>query len=170
MAIETLFFALVFTFMNAMAKYVAAKISKIWNSEKQKSSGIDNLCDGSLVSRDRVHRFLHALPPHLGIKSSGAVPFTTMFALLVLSFENSVPLVFLGASFAVRGRPVKLPVRTNHIPRHIPKQQFVTSPRFLNFVSGMVPIENVYTEFFFIMSSLYNISSIVSSVSLLMRP
>ena len=34
-----------------------------------------------------------------GKKSSGAVPFGTMFALLVLWFGISVPLVYLGAFF-----------------------------------------------------------------------
>ena len=66
-------------------------------------------------------------------RSSGAVPFATMFSLLVLGFGFSVPLVFLGAYFAVQGKPVELPVRTNHIPRHIPEQQFVTSPCFCVF-------------------------------------
>ena len=83
------------------------------------------------------------------MKTSGAVPFTTMFALLVLWFGISVPLVF-----TVRGTPVKLPVRTKNIPRHIPEKQFVLSPRFLYFVCGIVPFGAVYTEFFFIMSSL----------------
>ena len=115
---------------------------------------IDNHFDGSLVSRDHVHRFLHAEPPHLGMKSSGAVPFPTIFTLLVLWFWISVPLVFLRAYFAVRGKPVKLPVRTYHIPRHITEQHFVLSPRFLYFVSGIVPFGAVYTETFFIMSSL----------------
>ena len=91
---------------------------------------IDNHFDGSLVSQVHIHRFLHAVPPHLGTKSSGAVPFMTMFAQLVLWFGFSVPLVFLGAYFAVRRIPVELPVRTNHIPPQIPKQLFVTSPSF----------------------------------------
>ncbi|CAE7412535.1 CFAP45 [Symbiodinium sp. CCMP2456] len=37
-----------------------------------------------------------------GQKSSGAVPFTTMFAILVLWFGISVPLVFLGSYFGFR--------------------------------------------------------------------
>ena len=45
---------------------------------------IHNHFDSSLVSRDHVHRFLLSEPPHFPMKSSGAVPFTTMFALLVL--------------------------------------------------------------------------------------
>ena len=40
-------------------------------------------------------------------------------------------------------------------------------PKFLNFVSGIVPIGAVHTKLFFFMSSLYNISSIFSSISLL---
>lgn len=48
-----------------------------------------------------------------GQRSSGAVPFTTMFAMLCLWFGVSVPLVFLGAYFGFRKASIELPVRTN---------------------------------------------------------
>merc|ERR1739848_608888 len=58
--------------------------------------------------------------------SSGAVPFTTMFALLLLWFGISVPLVFLGAYLGFRRETIELPVRVNKVPRNIPEQ-----PRFI---------------------------------------
>ena len=57
-----------------------------------------------------------------GVKSSGAVPFGTMFALLVLWFGISVPLVFLGSYFGYRRKSSDLPVRINQIPRQVPEQ------------------------------------------------
>lgn len=45
-----------------------------------------------------------------------------MFALLVLWFGISVPLVFLGSYFGFRREAIELPVRTNHVPRQIPSQ------------------------------------------------
>lgn len=174
MAIVTLFFALlgflspahrggllqsvmlIFTFMGAVAGYVAAKVSKIWNSEEQEWQWkLTTILTALLFPGITFIVFFMLNLLIWGQKSSGAVPFTTMFALLVLWFGISVPLVFLGAYFAVRGKPVELPVRTNHIPRQIPEQQFVASPRFLCLLSGIVPFCAVYTELFFIMSSLW---------------
>ena len=57
-----------------------------------------------------------------GQKSSGAVPFGTMFALCFLWFDISVPLVFVGSYFGYRKPAPEDPVRTNKIPRQIPEQ------------------------------------------------
>lgn len=56
--------------------------------------------------------------------SSGAVPFSTMLALLCLWFGISVPLVYLGYYFGYRKQSYQHPVRTNMIPRQIPVQQW----------------------------------------------
>merc|ERR1711953_1528503 len=90
-----------------------------------------------------------------GQKSSGAVPFTTMFALLVLWFGISVPLVFLGSYFGFRKEPMDLPVRTNQIPRQIPAQPWFVQPVFTALIGGVLPFGAVFTELFFIMSSLW---------------
>merc|ERR1711990_1429035 len=90
-----------------------------------------------------------------GQQSSGAVPFTTMFALLVLWFGISVPLVFLGAYFGYRKPAMELPVRTNQIPRQIPAQPWFVQPVFTALIGGVLPFGAVFTELFFIMSSLW---------------
>merc|ERR1712125_314803 len=90
-----------------------------------------------------------------GEKSSGAVPFGTMFAILVLWFGISVPLVFLGAYFGYKKAPVSLPVRTNQIPRQIPAQPWYISGVFSSLVGGISPFGAVFTELFFIMSSIW---------------
>ena len=64
-----------------------------------------------------------------GEKSSGAVPFGTMFALLVLWFGISVPLVFLGAYFGYRRPNLDLPTRINQIPRQVPEQVWYMQAR-----------------------------------------
>ena len=63
---------------------------------------VDNHFDNSLVSRDPFIVFFMLYLLIWGRRSSGAVPFATMFSLLVLWFGISVPLVFLGAFIAVR--------------------------------------------------------------------
>jgi len=90
-----------------------------------------------------------------GQKSSGAVPFTTLFAVLCLWFGISVPLVFLGAYFGFKKNAIELPVRTNQFPRQIPAQPWFIHPGFTTLVGGVLPFGAVFTELFFIMSSIW---------------
>ena len=53
--------------------------------------------------------------------SSGAVPFTTMIALLLMWFGGSVPLVLAGGYFGFRKEKYKFPVGVNTIARQIPE-------------------------------------------------
>eukprot|EP00929_Paragymnodinium_shiwhaense_P040893 TRINITY_DN21278_c0_g1_i1.p1 TRINITY_DN21278_c0_g1~~TRINITY_DN21278_c0_g1_i1.p1 ORF type:complete len:622 (-),score=101.65 TRINITY_DN21278_c0_g1_i1:157-2022(-) len=88
-------------------------------------------------------------------KSSGAVPFPIMFALLVLWFGFSVPLVMFGSYSALKQPAIELPVRTNTIPRQIPEQPAWNHPVLTAMVGGVLPFGAVFTELFFIMSSLW---------------
>merc|ERR1712086_349085 len=90
-----------------------------------------------------------------GQKSSGAVPFTTLFAVLCLWFGISVPLVFLGAYFGFKQPSIENPTRTNQIPRQIPKQPWFIQPVLTIALGGVLPFGAVFTELFFIMSSLW---------------
>merc|ERR1712187_518699 len=49
----------------------------------------------------------------------------------------------------------ELPVRTNQIPRQIPAQPWFIQPAFTCLVGGILPFGAVFTELFFIMSSLW---------------
>merc|ERR1719311_1215691 len=86
-----------------------------------------------------------------GEKSSGAVPFMTMFAILVLWFGISVPLVFLGAYFGFKKDAIELPVSVRPgEPGHV---SFNTSLQCL--LGGLMPFVAAFTELFFIMSSIW---------------
>ncbi|CEO96034.1 Transmembrane 9 superfamily member [Plasmodiophora brassicae] len=87
--------------------------------------------------------------------SSGAVPFGTLFALLILWFGISVPLVYLGSYFGYKKPADQLPVKVNQIPRQIPTQSWYMRPAFSLIVGGMLPFGAVFIEVFFIMSSLW---------------
>merc|ERR1711865_893989 len=52
--------------------------------------------------------------------STGAVPITSMVALLALWLGISVPLVFLGAYLGFRKEPMEFPAKYSNIPRPIP--------------------------------------------------
>jgi len=91
-----------------------------------------------------------------GEKSSGAVPFGTLVALLVLWFGISVPLVYLGSYFAFRKPDVEPPVKVNLIPRMIlADRAWYTQPHFSILIGGILPFGAVFIEIFFIMSSVW---------------
>merc|ERR1719272_2624969 len=90
-----------------------------------------------------------------GQASAGAVPFVTMFSLLVLWFGISVPLVFLGAYLGYRKPAMEVPVRVNQMPREIPLQPWYMKPIFTSLMGGILPFGAVFTELFFIMSSIW---------------
>ena len=90
-----------------------------------------------------------------GEKSSGAVPFGTLFALFVLWFGISTPLVFVGAYFGFKKPAYEYPVRTNKIPRQIPEQQWYMQSAFSILIGGILPFGAVFIELFFILTSMW---------------
>ena len=90
-----------------------------------------------------------------GKHSSGAVPFTTMLALLFMWFGISFPLVFCGFYFGFRKQPYEHPVRTNQIPRQIPEQLWYLHPVFSSLIAGILPFGAVFVELFFIFTAIW---------------
>ncbi|XAR53440.1 hypothetical protein NMG60_11021992 [Bertholletia excelsa] len=90
-----------------------------------------------------------------GEKSSGAVPFGTMFALVTLWFGISVPLVFMGSFVAFKRPTLEDPVKTNKIPRPIPDQPWYMNPVFTILSGGIFPFGAVFIELFFILTSVW---------------
>ncbi|KAJ7517125.1 hypothetical protein O6H91_21G011300 [Diphasiastrum complanatum] len=89
-----------------------------------------------------------------GEKSSGAVPFGTMVALVLLWFGISVPLVFIGSYFGYKKPALEDPVRTNKIPRQVPEQAWYMRPVFSILIGGILPFGAVFIELFFILTSI----------------
>jgi len=143
---------LLFTFMGVLAGYTMSRFYKLFNGDDWKTATLmlAFFYPGIMFV---VFFILNLLI--WGQKSSGAVPFTTMFALLVLWFGISVPLAFLGSYLGFRKEAVELPVRTNPVPRQIPAQPWFVKPAFSCMVGGVLPFGAVFTELFFIMSSLW---------------
>ncbi|XP_054791238.1 transmembrane 9 superfamily member 10-like isoform X2 [Prosopis cineraria] len=90
-----------------------------------------------------------------GEKSSGAVPFGTMFALVLLWFGISFPLVFMGGYVGFRKQVSEDPVKTNKIPRQIPEQTWYMNPVLSILVGGILPFGAVFIELFFILTSIW---------------
>jgi transmembrane 9 superfamily protein 2/4 len=90
-----------------------------------------------------------------GQKSSGAVPFGTMIALIFLWFGVSVPLTFVGAYFGYRKEAIEEPVRTNKIPRQVPDQPWYMGTLASVVIGGILPFGAVFMELFFILGSVW---------------
>ncbi|KAI9208872.1 uncharacterized protein BJ171DRAFT_437592 [Polychytrium aggregatum] len=91
----------------------------------------------------------------IAAKSSSAVPFGTIFALLSMWCLVSVPLCFIGAYFGFKKPRIEHPVRTNQIPRQIPEQPLYlrTLPSVL--MGGVLPFGAIFIELYFIMNSIW---------------
>lgn len=141
-----------FAFMGVFAGYVSSRLYKMFNGADWKQT---TLLTAFLYPGLFFAIFFILNLFIWGQKSSGAVPFTTMFAMLCLWFGISVPLVFLGAYFGFRKANIELPVRTNQIPRQIPAQSWMIHPIFASLLGGVLPFGAVFTELSFIMSSIW---------------
>jgi len=89
-----------------------------------------------------------------GEKSSGAVPFSTLVALLVLWLGISVPLCYLGSWFAFKKPAFEPPVKVNEIPRHSLVEYTWYNGSCSIVFGGVLPFGAVFIEIFFIMSSI----------------
>lgn len=88
-------------------------------------------------------------------RSSGAVPFGTMIALIGIWFVISVPLSFAGSWFGFRAPALDAPVRTNQIPRQIPPQPMYLQPIPSMLLAGVLPFGAIFVELYFIMNSIW---------------
>ncbi|KAL9687608.1 hypothetical protein QQ045_032013 [Rhodiola kirilowii] len=88
-----------------------------------------------------------------GSHSTGAIPFTTYFVLILLWFCISVPLTLIGGYFGGKALHIEYPVRTNQIPREIPAQRYPSWLLVLG--AGTLPFGTLFIELFFIMSSIW---------------
>ncbi|KAJ3184764.1 hypothetical protein HDU85_001442 [Gaertneriomyces sp. JEL0708] len=91
----------------------------------------------------------------IGANSSAAVPFGTMFTLILLWFLVSVPMCAVGAYYGFKKDAIKNPVRTNQIPRQIPPGPWYLRPIPMMLLAGIPPFTAVYIELHFIMNSLW---------------
>merc|ERR1719223_492603 len=118
---------LLFTIMGAIAGYTSARFFKLFQGANWKqATWLTALLYPGIVFA--IFFFLNLLI--WGQASAGAVPFATMFSLLVLWFGISVPLVFVGGYLGYKKEVLEVPTRTNQMPREVPLQSWYMKPLF----------------------------------------
>eukprot|EP00485_Elphidium_margaritaceum_P001540 CAMPEP_0202686920 /NCGR_PEP_ID=MMETSP1385-20130828/2674_1 /ASSEMBLY_ACC=CAM_ASM_000861 /TAXON_ID=933848 /ORGANISM="Elphidium margaritaceum" /LENGTH=632 /DNA_ID=CAMNT_0049341601 /DNA_START=80 /DNA_END=1978 /DNA_ORIENTATION=- len=143
---------LMYVFMGIFAGYFSARCYKMFGETNwQKQTLLTALLYPSI--NFAVFFVLNLLVWHEG--SSGAVPFGTMFSLLILWFGISVPLVYLGAYFGFKKPVEDFSCPTNELLRMIPQQPWYMQRYFAILVGGVLPFGAVFIEVFFIMSSIW---------------
>lgn len=142
----------VWVLMGVLAGFSSSRLFKMFKGTEWKKNTIRTafLFPGGVFC---MFFFLNCLI--WGERSTGAVPFGTMFALVVLWFGISVPLVFIGSYFGFKKPPLEDPVRTNKIPRQIPEQAWYMHPVVTVLIGGILPFGAVFIELFFILTSIW---------------
>ncbi|KAL6541101.1 Transmembrane 9 superfamily member 8 [Orobanche minor] len=143
---------LLWVFMGIFAGYASARLYKMFKGTEWKKITLQTafMFPGILFA---IFFVLNALI--WGERSSGAVPFGTMFVLVLLWFGISVPLVFVGSYVGFRKPAIEYPVKTNKIPRQIPEQAWYMNPLFSILIGGILPFGAVFIELFFILTSIW---------------
>ncbi|XP_057433496.1 transmembrane 9 superfamily member 8 [Lotus japonicus] len=143
---------LLWVFMGLFAGYSSARLYKMFKGSDWKKIAL-RTATMFPATVSLIFFILNALI--WGQKSSGAVPFGTMFALVFLWFGISVPLVFVGGYVGFKKPAIESPVKTNKIPRQIPEQAWYMNPVFSVLIGGILPFGAVFIELFFILTSIW---------------
>jgi transmembrane 9 superfamily protein 2/4 len=91
----------------------------------------------------------------IGAGASGAVPFGTILAILLLWFLISVPLSVAGYFYGMKHGAFTHPVRVNPIPRQIPPVPWYLNPYPSAILGGILPFGAAFVELYFVLSSLF---------------
>ncbi|KAA8535358.1 hypothetical protein F0562_030361 [Nyssa sinensis] len=143
---------LLWVFMGLFAGYFSARLYKMFKGTEWKKITLRT----AFTFPATVFAIFFVLNALIwGEKSSGAVPFGTMFALVFLWFGISVPLVFVGSYVGFKKPAIEDPVKTNKIPRQIPEQAWYMNPAFSILIGGILPFGAVFIELFFILTSIW---------------
>ncbi|KAG0579051.1 hypothetical protein M758_4G069600 [Ceratodon purpureus] len=143
---------LLYFFLGSVAGYVA---SRLWctirgNASGWKAISLKTACFFPGI----VFIILCVLNSILwSVGSTGAIPASLFFVLLLLWFTISVPLTLFGGYLGAKAEPITFPVRTNQIPREIPPQRYPSWLLVLG--AGTLPFGTLFIELFFIMSSIW---------------
>lgn len=146
------FMFIVFILTAFISLYISGYLYRFWGGDNWKINTIltPTLVPG-LVFAAIIGLNFFLVAAH----SLGAIPFTTMLAIVVIWFVVLIPLSILGLIMQLKRPLLSTPVRTNQIPRQIPQQ-----PWYLRFgpnilIGGLFPFALIFLELMFIYKLLW---------------
>ncbi|CDK27782.1 unnamed protein product [Kuraishia capsulata CBS 1993] len=150
-SLSTVMFIL-YAVYGCFGSYVSAALYKLFQGEDWKLNMIltPTMIPGSLFALFIFFNFFL-----IAVKSSGAVPIGTMFAIVLIWFVISLPLSAAGSLLGYKRPSVTLPVKVNQIPRQIPTQPWYLKTPVLALIAGIFPFGSIAIEMYFIYNSLW---------------
>ncbi|OOG00370.1 hypothetical protein ASPCADRAFT_202235 [Aspergillus carbonarius ITEM 5010] len=143
---------LIYTLFGFIGGYVSARVYKSLGGESWKR----NIIMTPVLVPALIFGVFFLLNLFVWAKgSSGAVPFGTMLALVLIWFVISVPLSVAGSWLGFKQTAIEGPTKTNQIPRQVPPMTGTlrTVPSLL--LTGILPFGAIFVELYFIMTSLW---------------
>lgn len=143
---------LLYTILGFVGGYVSARCYKTYGGENWKL----NMASTPIVVPGIVFSMFFLLNLFVWAKgSSGAVPLTTMLALIGIWFFISVPLSVCGSWLGFKQPVPDTPTRVNQIPRQIPPgpPSLRLMPSLL--LTGILPFCSIFVELYPILTSLW---------------
>jgi transmembrane 9 superfamily member 2/4 len=143
---------LLYTLFGFIGGYVSARAYKTFGGENWKL----NIAVTPMLAPGIVFCTFFLLNLFVWAKgSSGAVPFTTMLAIIGIWFVISVPLSVAGSWMGFKHPGLKPATKVNQIPRQIPPCAKSLQPLPSLLLTGILPFCAIFVELFFIMTSLW---------------
>lgn len=143
---------LLYTFLGCVGGYVSARCYKTYGGENWKL----NIALTPALVPGVVFSIFFLLNLFVWFKgSSGAVPLTTMLAIIGIWFFISVPSSVAGSWFGFKQPVPDTPTRVNQIPRQIPPCPTSLKPWPSMLMTGILPFCAIFVELYPIMTSLW---------------
>lgn len=141
-----------YEFMGLFAGYYSGRLYRTFRGKRWKRAAAvtATLFPGAVFAMEVFVNFFI-----WGAHSSGAIPVGTIASMGALWFGISVPLVFLGHYVGSRKPPYEQPVRTNQIPRQVPRRPWYLGLVPCCLVGGLLLFGACFIELFFIYSAIY---------------
>ena len=143
---------LLYTVLGFIGGYVSSRVYKTFGGENWKT----NIALTPALVPGIVFSTFFLLNLFVwGRGSSGAVPITTMLAIIAIWFMISFPLSVAGGWLGFKHPPIAPPTRVNQIPRQIPPVARSLRPLPSLLMTGILPFCAIFVELYFIMTSLW---------------
>lgn len=142
----------VFVCLGASAGYTSARLYKFFGGLRWKTNILMTglFCPGLVMSVFLVINLVL-----ISLNSSAAVSFTAILSILAMWLLVSLPLCFFGAFFGFRQQVIRVPTRTNQIPRQVPPQACYTRILPAMLLTGLLPFGCIFVQLFFIFNSIW---------------